>query len=287
MDKETQTLVKRARRLLEKVRTSGKNASLQDIGTELVALRDAADRLEQGAPQTKRIPYKSQVEKRMGRDGEEVETHESFGVAGFSRISGSMHLFGSNLDNHGTAIAFRVKRAERCHSLSQDWIHGHGQPIVEIVFSAAQFAEAITMMNMGDGVPCTIRSVEGVMMEPVPDEVVAENVKIRENFKDNLGEIVANLKQAEAQVNHLVDSKATISKGRAKEIAGVLSSARATIESNTPFILRQFQESTQKVVTQAKAEVEAFVSLALRRAGVEHIKQLSEVKVPLLSEENE
>ena len=93
---------------------------------------------------------------------------------------------------------------------------------IEVALSAAQFAEAITQMNMGEGVPCTLRSVEGVSMENVPDEVVAENVQIRDGFKDKLLGVANILKEAHEEMDRVVENKSTISKGRAREMTAIL-----------------------------------------------------------------
>jgi hypothetical protein len=246
---------------------------IQDIAQEINALRDAADRLEHGAPQVRRTSYKSVTHTSPGRDGETEETHESFGKIGFSRCQGSRSLFGSHLEKHGTFISMTVRRARRIHGLSHDWIHSDSRlPIIEVYLSAAQFAEAITSMNMGEGVPCTIASVEGVDYEGVPGEVHAENVRIRDGFKDKISGVVNNLAAAHKEMDAVVESKSTISKGRAREIVGILGKALQEMRSNAPYIVESFQESAEKVVTHAKAEVEAFTALALRNAGMEHMR---------------
>jgi len=171
--------------------------------------------------------------------------------------------------------------------LSQDWIHTDGRiPIVEIALSAAQFAEAITSMNVGEGVACTIQSVEGVSMEKVPEEVTPENVKIMDGFEDKLAGVVDIIQKAHVEMETVVESKSTISKGRAREMTNILGRALQEVRSNMPFVLSQFQESAQKVVTHAKAEVEAFTHLALRNAGMEHLRlQVGDVlETPELSE---
>ena len=43
------------------------------------------------------------------------------------------------------------------------------------------------------------------------------------------------------------------------------------IESNIPFMMDSFNESAQKIVSQAKIEVEAFTSDIIRQAGLESI----------------
>lgn len=280
MNNETRVLLNRARRLIqvakdgtERVGKSHHKAPINDIAREIHALEDAADRLEHGAPQVRRTSYKSTTIKEYS--GEEVkESHESFGLVGFYRSQGSRRLFGSHIENHASFITMRVHRAARRHGLSRDWYGTDGGrlPIVEVCMSAAQFAQAITSMNMGEGVPCTIESVEGISMEEVPAEVVAENVKIRAGFEEKIGGVVQLLAEAHKEMDGVVESKSTISKGRARDMVAILGKALQEMRSNAPFVVSSFQESAEKVVTSAKAEIEAFTALALRRAGMEHMR---------------
>lgn len=292
MNDETCTLLMRARRLIDAARIregGGKShhkAPIHDIAREINALEDAADRLEYGKRQVRRTPYKSESIKDYSGD-EVKETHESFGLIGFFRSQGSRRLFGSHLENHASFITMRVHRAARRHGLSRDWYGTSGRlPIVEVCMSAAQFSQAITSMNMGEGVPCTIESVEGISMEKVPADVVAENVKIRDDFEEMISGVVELLAEAHKEMDVIVESKSTISKSRAREMVAILAKALQEVQLNAPFVVSSFQESAEKVVTSAKAEIEAFTALALRKAGMEHMRLNAPEETKKLKEDN-
>ena len=86
----------------------------------------------------------------------EREKDKSWGMVGFYRNYGSgRELFGSDVTNHNT-IRLTVKHAIKHRELGRDWTMGD-DIICEVELSALQFAELLTNMNMGDGVPCTIR----------------------------------------------------------------------------------------------------------------------------------
>ena len=53
------------------------------------------------------------------------------------------------------------------------------------------------------------------------------------------------------------------------------------IRSNVPFVLESFQEATEKVVTHAKAEVEAFTTTRVMAAGVKAIQGQNELPEPI------
>lgn len=270
----------------EKSRYGGNGAIIRDMVGEIHALEDAIDRHEHGAPQVDRQPYVSSTKKTYGNQNEFKEKHESFGQLQFNRVSGGAHLYGSHVEQHNHYITMQVHRSEVSHSLSSDHYYTDGMtPIVEVLLSAAQFAEAITSMNMGSGVPCTIHSVEGIRMEDVPEEVVAENVKIRDAFKQDIEEIVANAKKARDDFQKIVEVGSSISKGRAREMLEVLDTIVRELDANAPFVVNQFQESAERVVSQAKAEIEAFTMHALHKAGMKVMKSGTIEK--LLAENND
>ena len=77
-------------------------------------------------------------------------THPAYGMLSFSRRSGGKQsLFGSSIE-HKDVIAMTLRHGEVTRNLSSDWYHGT-EVIAEVEMSYAQFAEAITSMNMGSG----------------------------------------------------------------------------------------------------------------------------------------
>lgn len=217
-------------------------------------------------------------------DKEETFTHESYGMVGLSRCTGRQRLFGSAIPYHDHFIALRVHRGERSHHLSRDWYRASQRlPIVEVFISAAQFADMITSMNMGEGVPCTIRSVEGQRMEEPPD-LETEAEKVQTDFKGDLRDIVKELKAARSEVETLLEKK-SLNKGDRAKIQARFDKILQHMQSNVPFVLESFQEATEKVVTHAKAEVEAFTTSRVMAAGIKALQdqQLSgATEVPAL-----
>jgi len=286
MGEEHDLVVSRAKYLLKKIKDIGgnRNAVVSDLTQEARSLGDALSRLENGAPEVKRTGYscESEEEYRIGRT---VEKHESFGMVSFGRITGQTKLFGSHLDSHESFMRMSVYRAKAEHDLTRDWYYPDSRlPIVEIALSAAQFAEALTCLNVGDGVPCTITNVEGITMQRVPAEMFTESTKIKEGFSKSLTGLVSKLEKAHAEIKELVEAKPTVSKGRAREVVDLMEMAVREIKLNTPYIVTAFQESAEKVVTGAKAEIEAFTHIALRNAGMEHLKLQAGVQPKLIGD---
>jgi hypothetical protein len=194
-------------------------------------------------------------------------THPSYGLVKFSRTmnSGARRLFGSALDNHGSTIFMTVHRALWCHNLYEDHYYETADPtLVEIELSAAQFAELLTTMNVGAGVPCTIRRVGKDHIENPPD-IETEVERIRANFKDDLQDMIKTMQERRKDVEELTSK---LPEKARREIKIALDVILQQMSSNIPFIATQFNEAAERVVTAAKQEIEAFTTHALRSAGM-------------------
>lgn len=202
------------------------------------------------------------------------EEHPSWGMVQFSRgeFTGKKRLFGSSLERHGSTISLRIFRGSRKHHLSEDWYLAKSlTPLIEVELSAAQFAGLLTTMNVGDGVPCTIRYVEGKKMPDPPDDS-REAERVRESFQQHLNGITEQLGKLldKADVALMQPLKA----GGRKDLREQLHRIRQEIESNLPFVLHQFERATEKITTAAKSEVDAFVTEAATRLGLAKLREL-------------
>lgn len=222
---------------------------------------------------------KKLAEETGGTFGERSK-HPSFGMVGFSRASvgGSRRerLFGSSLAKHYNVIMLRVHQAFEEHHLSQDWRHAQGAPLIEVEMSEAQFASLLTTMNMGDGVPCTIRYVApggSGKVESAPDADV-EVDKVRKGFEQNIKELVEDFETLKGRAKEILGT-AKSSKAERDEILKLIERAAQDLSSNFGFVIEQFNEATEKVITQAKAEVDAFVTNAAKVAGLDRLKELA------------
>ena len=83
--------------------------------------------------------------------------HSSFAnlYIGRSQCGGQTALFGSSI-KHSDIITLRISPAYMDRDLSCDRYFAEPLPYIEINMSQAQFAQAITSLNMGDGVPVTL-----------------------------------------------------------------------------------------------------------------------------------
>jgi hypothetical protein len=213
------------------------------------------------------------VEQKVQSDGEIEETHPAFATIAIHRTSGNVgKLFGSHLNNHMGTVRITLQRAKRYHSLSRDWIFGESRTLVELELSHTQFAELITSLNMGSGVPCTLRRLPGEEIPGLPNTLETEQEKVATGFEAETRAFGKKLAKRFEKVHGILDNKKAVSKKDRDEIREVLRYTLMEVDSNMPFVLKQFIESTEKVAQAAKAEVDGFLGNALMQAGLEHVK---------------
>ena len=204
----------------------------------------------------------------------ESEEHQSWGMLQFSRVThgGPTRLFGSSLDNHATTVVLSLWQGRRSHHLSEDWFSG-GDELAKVELSAAQFAGLLTTMNIGHGVPCTIRRLDGKEM-PEPPEDLRESERARESFGADvealMGKLTGLLEQSAKALEQGVPTAAA-----RKDIRARIASVVQDIRLNLPFVLRQFDRATERITTAAKAEVDAFVTQAATALGIERLRELT------------
>lgn len=193
------------------------------------------------------------------------QRHPSFGMVGFGRrqSSGSV-LVGSSLKQTET-IVLTVHTASLRRELSHDWWYAR-EPIVEVEMSPVQFAELLTSMNVGDGVPCTIRHITGRGDMPEPPAPDGHRTIAHQEFKETCRDAVAHLDK----LTEL--AKGVKQVGQQKALLDAIAMAKQEIESNLPFVEKSFVETTEKTVAEAKATVDAFVTGMIHRTGLEALR---------------
>lgn len=207
--------------------------------------------------------------------------HESFCLISFSRIQGQVtDLFGSELPYHESYVKLRVVPGEVLFDgLGTKRYAGSPYKHIEIDLSANQFAELITTMNMGVGVPCTLRTLSGKKMES-PPEVTKVQTAIQRRFEEQVELLTTNLEAYRKQLIEVLESKHINAKQKDSLRSGIDSIAR-DLEHNLPFYLEIFQEETEKMVSSAKTEIDAFITASALVRGLTLIQQES---TPLLPE---
>ena len=196
---------------------------------------------------------------------EKKQEHPSYGMLGFSRVTcgGKTTLFGSSIQ-HSNTIRLTLKSGAVERGLNSDWYHAD-RPLFEVEMSQTQFAELITSLNMGDGVPVTIRYINGEEMPPIPFESKAD--MHREEFRESLNKTYSNAQSLISKVSGIFTTKKTLTKKDREEILSSLRGISADLKQKQDYQVAQFQKQMEKTVSEAKGEVEAFVSGKLLQLG--------------------
>lgn len=197
-----------------------------------------------------------------------IESHESYAVMGFSRgtyggTEKGVPLFGSSI-LHRHTITLTIRRAQLKRDLNHDWHHGR-EHLIEVELSAGQFAEAITTLNCGEGVPCTLRWFDGKHLEGPPYRDRRE--LIRNEFSERTEDAVTDLRETLANVER-VFSEGTIKKADKEKIIRDLKMAIQEVTKNMPYVADCFEKTVSDTVVEAKQEIESFMDHAIRTAGI-------------------
>jgi hypothetical protein len=212
----------------------------------------------------------------MGYSDEDiVEKHPSYAVVEFSRCTGGgRRFFGSSVQSD-SYIQLRIHQAERKHGSGYDRIGRTDLlPIIEVSFSPAQFAQLLTTMNVGEGTPGTIQYLHGKRVEQVP-EAKTEAERSYEHLKKQLKDRMAGFMKKREEIRKILEDKATIGKADRKQLAGLLDTILMEISDNLPFYYQLVEEGVVKMVCEAKAEVDSFITAVVHRTGLEALRSQS------------
>lgn len=189
-----------------------------------------------------------------------VETHPAYAQIGANRVSGHSYLYGSDFQ-HQHFITISIHRSELHRGLSNDWAHAR-EEYIEVALSEAQWAAFVSSPNAGMGTQCTLRHKDHRAIPQIP------GAKDRQEKFDN--EMRVNIKEARehiAKVRKLIEDSKLPQKAK-DSILSELGMADRDISSSVVFIAEQFGEHMEKVTEHAKAEVNAYITGAISRAGI-------------------
>ena len=184
------------------------------------------------------------------------ETHPAYAMIGAGRVTGAATLAGSDF-KHQHYVHIEIRHGHISRSLSNDRWHGD-KSIVRVSLSEAQWATFVSSMNVGFGVPCTLEWTQQdgriPSIERTPDRA--------NQFK---GEVGRTMQDALDKMQKAYDEAPT------KKLKAVIGSAMTEIRSNVSFVQDQFSEHMEHTVEKAKIEVNAYVTNAVQRAGLQAI----------------
>jgi hypothetical protein len=196
------------------------------------------------------------------------ESHPAFGMIGASRVSvaGGLHngsvLFDSDVA-HQQLIRVTLSRAVRKRDGMQDRTHAIRE-LFEVDMSMAQWASFVSSMNVGDGVPCTIRRTETDRDVPGLEHAPRLAVSMQET-RDAARDAFAFIKAARDAYEATPSSPAKAK----KEALSKLHYAIENAAPNVDYAGKVLVEHTENVVQRARADVEAMVVSKAAQLGLD------------------
>lgn len=187
-------------------------------------------------------------------------THPAFGQISVSRLSGHSVLYGSDFRHHHS-VRLTIRSSVLNRQLSGDWPFQQKE-LIEVEMSEAQWATFVSSFGQGGGVQCTIRHHNGETVPALPlrDEAKEFSKEMSEQAKEAL----VALDKALAAV-----AGAKMSKRDAADIIGPIKAAMREIGVNADFVKDSFDRHVEERIEKAKVEVNAYMTNAVQRAGLE------------------
>lgn len=189
---------------------------------------------------------------------EKRKEHPAYGLLMFTRVQGgSPCLFGSSVKhNHRIKIGLY-------HGIEKEGMAGasriQGGCIAEAEMSLNQFAEAITSIGTYPGIPVTLKYTEKDADIPEIDAVSNKRSQYVEEFGRRMKEASGLARGLVSDAEEMLQKKNLTKKDR-EELLDALRRISNAVGGNAAFMAELFDEAVEKIVVEAKSEVEAYVS---------------------------
>jgi len=217
---------------------------------------------------------------------EKTTEHESFAQLSFARVQCNVGeaLYGSDL-KHNTIIKMELRHSRKRRGINHDWYYGD-KTIAEVSMSQNQFSELITSMNMGDGIPVTLEYTERDGRIKRPDFESKPEI-FKEEFEDMVKRTGEELLELKATMEELLSGSGTVKKDDRKAMLDKVQKVARDLTSNMPYVEDCFKESMDKIVTDAKGTIEAFVQHRINTAGIKALGEEGGLRTPELIEKQD
>jgi len=207
--------------------------------------------------------------------------HDSQIQVRFNRINsrGSDQFYGSDiLCNSYMELIICKSKYERSHG--GDSFFG-GKHLLRCKMTNNQFAELITSLNFGSGIPATLEEINQrdlptfIKQPPFIDKIAL--------IQSELGDDVQECQDDVDKLKKYIDDM-KISKKAKFEIGLMIERIESMHKSNIAFYVSQAKKSVDKMVTSAKSNIESYYYTLINKFGVKAMKENS---VKLMIKEND
>jgi hypothetical protein len=187
---------------------------------------------------------------------DKTHTHPAFGHLSISRQSSSHNrLFGASGPCYNCVT---IQISEASLNTDQDsgrctiWPTNH---ILEVTLSPLQFAEAVATLNCSEGTACTITRRDGKII-PAPDQSTTRRQMVEDSFRKNMVDLGRECDEFLERARALKE-KPNVNKGDREEFVKLAEGLVAKITATTPYVVSQFTEVVERMLTEIKVDLPA------------------------------
>lgn len=197
------------------------------------------------------------------------EKHESWLLVRANHISSTpgARLFGSDIP-HQHYVAVTITRCKRRRDLNRDWLHGT-EVLMEVSMSQSQWGAFVSSFGQGGGVSATLERYAGqaIPSAPVESRFDESHREVNEAGKKALSQI----QDAYSKFQFAFENEGKKSQ---REALSNLGFALKNAPSNMEFAASSLTEHVEKVVTTARADIEAMALVAAANNQLEAPKPI-------------
>lgn len=201
--------------------------------------------------------------------------HPAFGQIQFIRTNSNNTSFYGSESTQDHYISMEVNHSEIHRDLTQDRYYNIDQ-ILRIRMSSGQFAEMLTSMNCGSGVPCTIERIQGKKIGELPMQESRKEF-VHRKFDDRMKIFGDTIRESQNKAKELIKKK-TLSKEDMHQLQMHIEWLTSEVERNIPFFVKCFQETMDEVVFEAKTEVENAIQHKINILGLSALHEQNKLK---------
>jgi hypothetical protein len=214
----------------------------------------------------KTVPSTREYRTGLTNDSESyTENHPAYGVVGIVNVTSTGHALAGSDVKHHSYVTLRISKARLMHDLHRTYPYAT-ERVIEVEMTHAQFAQMITTPNQGEGVLCTLSEIG---KEEIPGVVLESRyAESAQSTRNAINKSMEDIREAEAKLAEAIKGGKI---GEIKKAHSWLQTKISHLPSNVDFAQKMLNEFTEKVVSNAKTEVEATLNAAVRHVGLQAV----------------
>lgn len=202
----------------------------------------------------------------------DTKTAPWMAMAHFSRRNGRKNLNDVDYPRDGYIVLTITEGQVKRQHTSDFHMAANRFPVVEVAFSELQFAQLISTMNIGDGVPGTFQYRPEPGSKSVWVEMPEPEKTTEEKFSDDVRASAKSAADAASEVTTMLRALLagkTINKGAVQAVLEKAEIAQRELTGNLPFIMERADEDIGDRAERAKVEVAAFAKNLVEGLGLQ------------------